>query len=86
MCKVCQILSLLITVKQKHGSPSPGWWATTPVVITVSGAPAPRRGSPAGATAFLTVGQLHSDPATTQRPVKQAYIVTHCGCGELSQC
>lgn len=47
---------------------SSGWWAATPVVVSVSRTPAPRRGSATGTGAFLTIGQLYSHPATTQIP------------------
>lgn len=53
-----------------YRSPSPGRWATPPVVISISRTPAPRRGSATGAAALLAIGQLYPYPATTQCPVK----------------
>jgi len=47
---------------------SPRWWATPPVVISVSRTSAPWRGSATGAAALLAIGQLYPYPATTQCP------------------
>lgn len=72
------MLSLLVTAKQQRGSPSSRGRATTPVVVSVSGTPAPRRGSTTGATALLAVGQLYSHPTTTQCPIRQADTINLC--------